>query len=109
MEQGEDMGQHGEGIDGEEIDAPLDDGQEIDADEQADISDAAFTRAGIAPIPDWSTITQRALDRALTLEVPPPVDLTTIAVSPRVFGLPRARMPRGVHSSPVLLRGRFAR
>ena len=47
--------------------------------------------------------------RALTLEVPPPVDLTTIAVSPRVFGLPRARMPRGVHSSPVLLRGRFAR
>ena len=47
MDEGEDMGMHGAGIDG-----AVDDGQDIDADENIDVSDAAFVAAGIAPLPD---------------------------------------------------------
>ncbi len=70
MEGGEDMTSHGAGVgDMEPEDAEL----EVDADEQENISDAAFIDAGIAPMPDWSPITQAALARAL-VAAPPPVD-----------------------------------
>ena len=73
MEGGEDMTSHGAGFDDVEGEQ-LDPGLEVDADEEGDISDAAFINAGIAPMPDWSPITQAALARSLVVEVPVPAE-----------------------------------
>ena len=90
MDEGEDMGMHGAGIDG-----AVDDGQDIDADENIDVSDAAFVAAGIAPLPDWSQISQKAYDRALTLEAPE-VIVDTSTVVDRMLNALKSRHAVGI-------------
>ena len=76
------MGMHGAGIDG-----AVDDGQEIDAGKR------------IAPIPDWSHISQKAYDRALTLEAPEVV-VDTSTVVHRMLNALKSRHDVGIKLMP---------
>ena len=68
-------------------------------------------------VTDWKREGEDDHEEALAFDPSVPADMSEAAYDavgllsppPRVFGLPRALMHRCVHSSPILLRGRFAR